>query len=53
MSFPGGFYRHGRKRLIAGRPPKHLLKQLTDIEKELAQSKEKEGTEEGNQTASI
>jgi len=36
-----------------GRPPKHILKQLVDIEKELAQSKEKEGIEEGNQPASI
>jgi len=50
ISFPGRFY---SKRSKPGRPPKHILKLSADIEKESTQSKEKEGTEEGNGTASI
>jgi len=44
ISFSGGFYWYGSKRSVPGRPPKHILKQVADIEEELAQSKEKEGT---------
>ena len=38
---PIGFYWYGNKRSKPGRPPKHILKQLSAIEEEITQSKEK------------